>query len=71
MAKIIDIRKIDGLWCDDITFCRARCEMITCPRNQKNIRDRSVPHSFSVGLPTDCPRKMMLRIKAAKEKRAK
>ena len=51
-----DIRDIDGLWCDDITFCQELCNWESCPRNQQNIRDRSVPHSFSVGIPEDCPK---------------
>ena len=51
-----DIREIDGLWCDDITFCQELCGWESCPRNQQNIRDRSVPHSFSVGIPEDCPK---------------
>lgn len=51
-----DIRDIDGLWCDDITFCPELCNWESCPRNQQNIRDRSVPHSFSVGIPEDCPK---------------
>lgn len=53
---MIDIRNIDGLWCDDITFCPKRCGWLSCPRNERNIRDRRIPHSFSVGIPLDCPK---------------
>ena len=52
-----DIREIDGLWCDDITFCQEQCGWKSCPRNRQNIRDRTVPHSFSVDIPADCPKK--------------
>lgn len=51
-----DIRDIPGLWCDDISFCPKKCGMTSCPRNSKNIRDRSVPHSFFVEIPPDCPK---------------
>lgn len=51
------IRKIDDLWCDDITFCQEQCEWRSCPRNQQNIRDRTIPHSYSVEIPQDCPKK--------------
>lgn len=46
-----------NMWCDDITFCQEKCERMDCPRNQHNIRDRSVPHSFSVEIPQDCLKK--------------
>ena len=52
-----DIREIDGLWCDDITFCPVRCGWNDCPRNKQNIRDKTIPHSFFVDIPTDCPKK--------------
>ena len=55
--KTEDIRDIAGLWCDDITFCQEECEVLGCPRNQHNIRDRSIPHSYSVEIPLDCPKK--------------
>ena len=45
-----------GLYCDDITFCWQDCDLTQCPRNQCNIRDRAVPHSFSVETPGDCPK---------------
>ena len=51
-----DIRDVDGLWCDDITFCPIRCGWQSCPRNQRNIRDRTIPHSFTVEIPKDCPK---------------
>lgn len=51
-----DIREIDGLWCDDITFCKEQCGWKSCPRNKQNIRDRTIPHSFQVGIPLDCPK---------------
>lgn len=54
---VMDIRDIDGLWCDDITFCQEECGWKSCPRNKKNIRDRTVPHSFSVEIPEDCPKR--------------
>lgn len=41
---------------DDITFCQEDCKMENCMRNKKNIRDRKIPHSFSVERPKDCPR---------------
>ena len=59
LQKERSTRKIDmpdGLWCDDITFCTERCGWKKCPRNCQNIRDRSVPHSFSVERPADCPK---------------
>ena len=64
----MSIRDIVGLWCDDITFCQAECELKDCPRNKKNIRDRTVPHSFSVEIPSDCLKKHeegKARVKAA------
>ena len=52
----MDIREIDGLWCDDITFCPYKgCRRKTCPRNQMHIRDKSIPHSYFVERPPDCP----------------
>ena len=53
---MMDIREIVGLWCDDITFCQETCERMDCPRNKQNIRDRTIPHSFSVEVPQDCPK---------------
>lgn len=52
-----DIRDIDGLWCDDITFCPEKCGWKSCPRNQQNIRDRTIPHSYSIDVPDDCPKR--------------
>lgn len=54
----LSAKDIDGLFCDDITFCPKKCGMTKCPRNQANIRDKSVPHSYFVEVPTDCPKKM-------------
>lgn len=51
-----DIRDIVGLFCDDITFCPERCGWKSCPRNRENIRDKAVPHSYSVEVPKDCPK---------------
>ena len=48
---------INSFWCDDITFCPVECERMDCPRNQKNIRDRTIPHSYSVEILDDCPKK--------------
>ena len=45
---------INSLWCDDITFCPLECERLDCQRNQKNIRDRTIPHSYSLEIPEDC-----------------
>ena len=59
----MDIRDIDGLWCDDITFCQEDCYRLDCPRNKRNIRDKTVPHSYSVEIPQDC-----LRVEEAVEK---
>lgn len=42
---------------DDITFCPMDCSMRSCPRNSKNIQDRTIPHSYSVELPEDCPKR--------------
>lgn len=57
----MDIRRIDGLWCDDITFCPERCGWMSCPRNKENIRDKTIPHSFSVEIPGDCPKKLNMQ----------
>ena len=44
------------MWTDDISFCPfKKCRRKTCSRNQMNIRDRTVPHSFFVERPPDCP----------------
>lgn len=41
---------------DDITFCpKEKCRRKTCMRNQANIRDKTIPHSFYVEIPPDCP----------------
>lgn len=54
----VDIRKCAGLWCDDITFCNEVCDWMDCPRNYKNIRDKTIPHSYFVDIPDDCPKKL-------------
>ena len=54
--KRMSAKDILGLWCDDITFCQEDCEDMGCPRNKHNIRDRSIPHSYSVERPKDCPK---------------
>lgn len=59
-----DIRNIPGLWCDDITFCQEKCGWTDCPRNSQNIRDRTIPHSFSVEIPEDCPKQNARKNKA-------
>jgi len=56
-GKTMDIRDVSGLWCDDISFCPARCGWIDCPRNSQNIRDKTIPHSYFVDIPDDCPKK--------------
>lgn len=38
----------------DISFCGIDCNR-KCRRNKKNIRDHSIPHSFFVERPPDCP----------------
>ncbi len=48
-----------GLWNDDITFCQEKCDWTHCPRNSINIRDKTIPHSFSVEVPTDCPKRII------------
>lgn len=56
--KPVDMRYVSelltDLWRDDITFCQEPCTILYCPRNQLNIRDKSIPHSYSVGIPEDC-----------------
>lgn len=53
----VNIRGTPGMWCDDISFCPdEKCRDESCPRNMKNIRDKSVPHSFFLSRPDDCPR---------------
>lgn len=55
----MDIRTdVPGLWCDDIAFCPEKCGWKSCPRNQANIRDKTVPHLFSVEIPQDCPKQL-------------
>ena len=41
-------------WNDDITFCGEECDKVDCFRNQKNIRDHTIPHSYSMERPDDC-----------------
>lgn len=50
------MEQMPGLWCDDITFCPNKCELTECPRNEQNIRDRAIPHSYFVWTPPDCPK---------------
>lgn len=41
---------------DDISFCPYKgCRRKTCKRNHVNIRDKTIPHSFFVERPPDCP----------------
>lgn len=69
---MIDIRKdVPGLWCDDITFCPERCGWKDCPRNQANIRDRAIPHSFSVEIPQDCPKEQERSVKQMDREKVK
>ena len=49
-------KDIKGLWCDDITFCALDCDLMSCPRNYKNIRDITIPHSYFIERPDDCPK---------------
>ena len=48
--------KYNVLFSDDITFCGEQCDLKSCRRNSENIRDNTIPHSFSVGRPSDCPK---------------
>ena len=48
---------VNAIWHDDITFCQEECDWTDCMRNKKNIRDKTIPHSFSVDVPEDCPKK--------------
>lgn len=52
---------------DDISFCPNECENIECMRNSKNIKDKSIPHSYFVETPSDCPK----ALKKYKEKYSK
>lgn len=47
---------VNELWNDDITFCPVECGRTDCYRNQKNIRDRTIPHSYFMEVPEDCLR---------------
>ena len=41
---------------DDISFCpKSECKRKSCKRNQMNIQDHTIPHSFFVEIPYDCP----------------
>lgn len=62
----MDIRKIEGLFCDDISFCPKRCGWTNCPRNSQNIRDKTIPHSYFVETPPDCPKLQQKEKKDAK-----
>lgn len=43
---------------DDITFCADNCKNKKCFRNPVNIKDRTIPHSYSYLKDTDyCPYK--------------
>ena len=53
----MNAKDIVGLYCDDITFCWNACNMKSCPRNSCNVRDRTIPHSYMVEIPSDCPKK--------------
>ena len=44
---------------DDITFCPLNCDNMNCMRNSKNIQDRTIPHSYSVEVPEDCPKNLI------------
>ena len=32
---------------DDITFCMDDCGVVRCERHPSNIKDRTIPHSYS------------------------
>ena len=41
---------------DDTIYCQRKdCRRKTCKRNQMHIKDKTVPHSFYVERPPDCP----------------
>lgn len=41
---------------NNIHFCQIeKCKRKTCSRNQINIQDKTIPHSFYVERPPDCP----------------
>jgi len=39
---------------EDMTYCSRDCKR-KCLRNKNNIRDHSIPHSYFVERPPDCP----------------
>jgi len=42
---------------DDISFCqKTKCRRTSCFRHVKNMHDRTIPHSFFVETPPDCPK---------------
>lgn len=52
--------EIKSYICDDVTFCPdSNCTMTACYRNQANIRDRTIPHSYYVEVPEDCMKKKL------------
>ena len=58
---------IGGLWSDDITFCPLECQRTDCYRNQKNIVDKTIPHSYFMSLPEDCPKRIVNKDVAQKK----
>ena len=50
------INNLAGMFCDDISFCPNECDNTECFRNSKNMRDKTIPHSFFVETPPDCPK---------------
>ena len=48
---------IEGMFNDDITFCPEQCDRKDCMRNSKNIRDKTVPHSYYAKRPDECPKR--------------
>ena len=58
------------MFCDGISFCpNEKCTLKTCKRNQANIRDHTIPHSYFVDTPEDCPRILEKREKEEEKKR--
>ena len=47
MEKSKDSQKIGGYMMDDITFCMDDCGVVRCERHPSNIKDRTIPHSYS------------------------
>lgn len=47
---------LSGMFCDDISFCPKECKRTSCMRNKVNIQDKTIPHSYFMEIPPDCPK---------------